>query len=71
MYVMTNDASESSMREFREAVLANTGVKHVVTTGDVRFENDEQIGVGMVIDMDIGRRAEIFIGNGVCPSAFL
>ncbi|KZS86625.1 hypothetical protein SISNIDRAFT_420678 [Sistotremastrum niveocremeum HHB9708] len=64
MYVMTNDASESSMREFREAVLARTGVKSVFTTGDVRFENDEQVGVGMVIDMDIGRRAEVFIGNG-------
>lgn len=65
MYVMTNDAGEESMREFREAVLRETGIRNVVTTGDMRFENDEQIGVGMVVDMDIGRRAAIFIGNGV------
>jgi hypothetical protein len=35
-----------------------------VTSRELRL-NQEELGVGMVLDMEIARRAGVFIGNGV------
>lgn len=49
--------------EFNKALKAS-GWTTIVTTQDLVLD-DEQLGVGMAVDMDIGRRAAAFIGNGV------
>jgi len=51
------------MEEFKERLL-DEGWERVVYTGDLVLD-EEQTSVGMAVDMDIGRRAGVFIGNGV------
>ena len=59
---MTN-AKKDWLDEFKKS-LADAGWLKVVTSKDLVFD-DDQTGVNMAIDMDIGRRAAVFIGNGV------
>jgi len=61
MFIMTN-ADSKWIKNF-SASLKSTGFTTVVTTHDLKFD-DEQIGVNMAVDMEFGRKAAVFIGNG-------
>uniref|UniRef100_D8PZF6 Uncharacterized protein n=2 Tax=Schizophyllum commune (strain H4-8 / FGSC 9210) TaxID=578458 RepID=D8PZF6_SCHCM len=61
MYILTNDRS-SYVDDLKKALKA-VGWKKIVTTADLEY-NAEQMDVNMAIDMDIARRAAVFIGNG-------
>jgi hypothetical protein len=65
LYIMTN--GEKSWVDGLGKRLLGEGWQKVVSNADLVL-NDEQIGVGMAVDMDIGRRAGVFIGNGVSVS---
>ena len=62
IYILTNDRSEwlTSLKE----TLQRTGWSSVVTSNDLILDQ-EQLAVSMAVDMDIARRAAVFIGNGV------
>lgn len=62
IYVMTN-AKKDWVDGFEKKLRGN-GWKIVVTSQDLIMD-DEQFGVNMAVDMDLGRRAAVFIGNGV------
>jgi hypothetical protein len=62
LYVMTN-GDEAWFTSLKNNLLAR-GWDRVVAAVDLEL-NPEQFGVAMAIDMDIGRRAAVFIGNGV------
>jgi hypothetical protein len=62
LYVLTN-ADAEWFAEFDAAAVAD-GWTTVVSSSDLVLD-DEQTDVGMVVDMEIARRAAVFIGNGV------
>ena len=62
LYIMTN--AENGWIEALKARLRAEGWPTVISGTDLLLD-DEQTGVGMAVDMDIGRRAGLFIGNGV------
>lgn len=62
MYLLTNADAEWT-RAFK-AALRRDGWNTIVTGKDLELD-DEQIGVNGAIDMEIGRLAAVFIGNGV------
>jgi len=62
MYILTNQAGDWLDELKRE--LQKDGYNTIVTSRDLVLDQD-QIGVNMAIDMDISRRAAVFIGNGV------
>lgn len=65
LFIMTN-AKESWISEFKESLRkSNAGWKQVVTTRDLQFDF-EQTGVNMAVDMELARKAAVYIGNGVC-----
>ena len=61
MYLLTNDRSEW-MRELIEA-LRKDGWANIKTSNDLELDQLQK-DVNMAIDMDIARRAAVFIGNG-------
>ncbi|KDQ55117.1 hypothetical protein JAAARDRAFT_37635 [Jaapia argillacea MUCL 33604] len=61
MYLLTN-ADVRWVEEFKE-VVRRDGWGTIVTSKDLILD-DEQIGVGMAVDMEIARLAAVFIGNG-------
>ena len=65
MFIMTN-ADQAWIKQFTSE-LRKEGFYSIVTTQDFVYD-DEQTAVNMAVDMDIGRRAAVFIGNGVLPS---
>lgn len=62
LYIMSNDRTE--WLDDLKASLRNDGWGQIVTSRDLHF-NAEQKEVGVAVDMDIGRRSAVFIGNGV------
>jgi hypothetical protein len=62
MYILTNQAGDWLDELKRD--LQKDGYNTIVTSRDLVLDQ-EQIGVNMAIDMDISRRAAVFIGNGV------
>jgi hypothetical protein len=62
MYILTNDDSDW-LRRLKTALKAD-GWHTIVTTKDLMLDL-EQTGVNMAVDMDIARKAAVFIGNGV------
>jgi hypothetical protein len=63
LYVLTN-AGADWFGPFKATMLAD-GWGTVVSGSDLIFLSDEQREVGMAVDMEIARRAAVFIGNGV------
>ncbi|KAF9489577.1 hypothetical protein BDN71DRAFT_1527746 [Pleurotus eryngii] len=61
MYILSNDASEW-MDALKQA-LRNDGWHTIATSKDLTLD-EEQTDVNMAVDMDIARRAAVFIGNG-------
>ncbi|PPQ67723.1 hypothetical protein CVT25_009329 [Psilocybe cyanescens] len=62
LYIMSNDRTE--WLDDLIASLRKDGWGRIVTSKDLKL-NSEQKEVGVAIDMDIGRRSAVFIGNGV------
>ena len=62
MFILTNDVGDWVDALKRE--LLKDGYHTIVTSRDLVLDQ-EQVGVNMAIDMDISRRAAVFIGNGV------
>ncbi|KAK7037688.1 hypothetical protein VNI00_010914 [Paramarasmius palmivorus] len=62
MYLLTN--AKGDWLESMKKRLAEDGWSTIVTSKDLEL-NAEQTDVNMAIDMELGRRAAIFIGNGV------
>jgi hypothetical protein len=67
LYVATN-ADPDWIESFKTA-LRKEGWSTVVTVGDLTL-SDEQFGVSMALDMEICRKAAVFVGNGVSPTFF-
>jgi hypothetical protein len=63
LYVMTEAADGEWWAAFR-AALAADGWATIVTTAELELD-DEQTEVGMAVDMEIARLADVFVGNGV------
>lgn len=62
MYLLTNDKSEWMMGLIE--ALRKDGWKNIKTSNDLELDQLQK-DVNMAIDMDIARRAAVFIGNGV------
>lgn len=63
LYILTNDKSEW-MDEFTEKLKNSHGWK-IITSNDIVFGDSQEKDVGMAVDMDLARRAAMFMGNGV------
>ena len=66
VYIMTNGALPW-VEELKGALVAMGGFKHVASSRDAVL-NWEQKYVAQAMDMLVGQRAQVFIGNGVRPS---
>lgn len=64
MYLLTNEGKE--WLDQLKAELRKDGWHTIATSKDLQLDQ-EQVDVSMAIDMDIARRAAVFIGNGVSP----
>jgi hypothetical protein len=62
VYILTNEQTEWT--EQLKRMLYDDGWNHVVTTRQLELDS-QQKDVGMAVDMDLARRAAVFIGNGV------
>jgi hypothetical protein len=62
LYLLTNE--QSDWLENLKEVLRKDGWYTIRTTRDLTLDQ-EQTDVNMAVDMDIARRAAVFIGNGV------
>jgi hypothetical protein len=63
LYLLTNEHDE--WLDVLKEILRKDGWETVVTNHELELDA-EQIDVSMAVDMDIARRAAVFIGNGVC-----
>jgi hypothetical protein len=63
LYLLTNEHDE--WLDVLKEILRKDGWETVVTSHELELDA-EQIDVSMAVDMDIARRAAVFIGNGVC-----
>ncbi|KAF4617862.1 hypothetical protein D9613_005727 [Agrocybe pediades] len=61
LYIMSNDRT-AWLDDLKDS-LRRDGWAHIVTSRDLKF-TAEQKDVGVAIDMDIGRRSAVFVGNG-------
>jgi FMN phosphatase YigB (HAD superfamily) len=61
LYLLTNGDREW-VRGLTEKLSAEWGT--IITSKDVVLD-DEQMDVGMAVDMEVGRRAAVFVGNAV------
>jgi hypothetical protein len=62
MYILTN-AKKDWIETFGKRLRAE-GWGTIVSTKDLKLD-DEQTEVGMAVDMELARKAAVFIGNGV------
>ncbi|KAG6851471.1 hypothetical protein C0991_008888 [Blastosporella zonata] len=62
VYLLTNEKG-NWLHQLKES-LANDGWEHIITSQDLELDNEGR-EVGMAVDMDIARRAAVFVGNGV------
>lgn len=69
LYLLTNDASPWLSEP--QSALRKNGWTTVATSRDLALDADQR-DVSMAVDMEIARRAAVFVGNGVrfCCSAF-
>lgn len=70
LFVMTN-AKKDWIEEFKKSLKdGNAGWRKVVTSKDLEFDFEET-GVNMAIDMELARKAAVYIGNGVSSLYFI
>ncbi|KAJ7475823.1 hypothetical protein FB451DRAFT_1173809 [Mycena latifolia] len=62
LYILTNEHDEW-LEELKTA-LRKANWETIVTSSELELSDSEQIDVSMAVDMDIARRAAVFIGNG-------
>lgn len=62
LYLLTNEGSD--WLDQLKATLRKDGWNTIVTSRDLKVDR-EQTDVSMAVDMDIARRAAVFVGNGV------
>ncbi|KAG6841017.1 hypothetical protein C0991_002565, partial [Blastosporella zonata] len=67
MYLLTNDKGEW-MDQLR-AALRKDGWNTIVTSNDLELDS-EGVDTNMAIDMEIARKAAVFVGNGVSDSTY-
>ena len=67
LYILTNDDSDW-LTEVKKT-MKNDGWRVITTSRDLKF-NMEAKDVGMAVDMEIARKASLFIGNGVSAKYF-
>ena len=67
LYILTNDKSE--WLEEVKKIMKNEGWRVVKTSRDLKL-NSEAKEVSMAVDMEIARKASVFIGNGVSAYKF-
>jgi len=67
VYILTNDKTEWIKGVIK--ALRSDGWYHIVTTEELELDSHQK-DVGMAVDMDFGRKAAVFIGNGVSFMAF-
>lgn len=68
VYFLTN--AELEYRDELRTKLTEAGWKHIAMTYEMQINQDE-VEVDMAADMMIAQLAEVFVGNGVCPTTFL
>ncbi|KAG6850209.1 hypothetical protein H0H93_016388 [Arthromyces matolae] len=61
MYLLTNEKGE--WMEKLQAALRKDGWNTIVTSNDLELDS-EGVDTNMAIDMDIARKAAVFVGNG-------
>jgi hypothetical protein len=67
LFIMTN-AKKDWIEEFKQSLKdAGAGWRQVVTSKDIVLDFEET-GVNMAVDMELARKAAVYIGNGVSPS---
>ena len=62
LYLATNDHSE--WLDNLKSILKQSGWRSILTTRDLELDA-EQKEVGMAVDMELARKAAVFVGNGV------
>jgi len=67
LYILTNDESEW-LTEVKKS-MKNEGWRVVVTSRDLKLSMEAK-DVGMAVDMEIARKASVFIGNGVSALSY-
>lgn len=67
MYLLTNEKGEWIKK--LKGVLRKDGWNTIVTSNDLEL-NSEGVDTNMAIDMEIARRAAVFVGNGVSATCF-
>jgi hypothetical protein len=68
IYVMTN-AKKNEARELEAALRAMGGWESIATSRDLVLTKEQKY-VAQAVDMLIGQRAQVLIGNGVCTILF-
>ena len=63
LYILTN-AKSAWLDDFIHQLQNSHGWK-IITSHDMVFGDSQEKDVGMAVDMDLARRAAVFIGNGV------
>jgi len=64
LFLMTNEKPGEWLDNLKATMRAE-GWNTIVTSNELTLDR-EQVEVGMAVDMEIARRAAVFIGNGVC-----
>ncbi|KAF6761581.1 hypothetical protein DFP72DRAFT_879061 [Ephemerocybe angulata] len=62
LFLLSNDKTPW-IKELRHELETRHGWK-IVTSNDIVLKNAQEKDVGMAVDMDLGRKAAIFMGNG-------
>ncbi|KAJ7062310.1 hypothetical protein C8F01DRAFT_1284828 [Mycena amicta] len=63
VYLLTNEPPGPFLSDL-VAALHSAGWPTIVTTRDLRLNTAEQLDVSMAVDMEIAKRAAVFVGNG-------
>ena len=63
LYILTN-AKDNWLSKLKE-MMYEDGWNHIVTTKELELDQHQK-DVGMAVDMELARRAAVFLGNGVC-----
>jgi len=67
VYLLTNEPRGSTWLSSLASALERDGWRTIITSSDLDLEYDstgEALDVGMAVDMEIARRAAVFVGNG-------
>jgi len=69
VYILTNGVSEW-VTQLKEALRKAAKWENIVSSKDIEL-NREQKYIATAIDMMIGQKGQVFVGNGVCDFLFM